>query len=100
MSWAVIVRVAVAGGVSLPFWYTTVPSSRPSSSWLIWSRVPARMTLLVPELVMATPVVPGLTVSTPSVTAKVSLMMPPAASTSLIRKPVLCRARSVCSVAV
>ncbi|OIQ63013.1 hypothetical protein GALL_554520 [mine drainage metagenome] len=94
------VKVSLAGGVSLLMMYVAVPPRLPASRSLICASVPLSVTLLVPELVTVTPVVPAPTVKVPLTALKVACTTALPASGSAIERPVPCSVRLVCSVAL
>ena len=79
----------------------TVPPLFPASRLLISATDPVKVTELVPEVLTVTTLVPAVTVKIPLVTGplKDNVAVMVVASTSPIDKPLLCKFKSVCSVA-
>ncbi|CAH0356431.1 hypothetical protein AQB9606_04709 [Aquabacterium sp. CECT 9606] len=99
-SLAVNVRVTLAGGASLAMMKVSVPLKLPASRLLICAKVPLKVTVLVPDPPTVTPVVPAVAVKVPEVTLTVAWTVPLPASTSAMLKPVPCKVRLTCSVAL
>ena len=62
--------------------------------------MPVKVTAEVPDPPTTTPVLPATTVSAPLIALSVAWTVPLAASTSAMLKPVPCRFRLPCSVAL
>ena len=65
---------------------------------MIWATVPVMVTDEVPEPDTSAPLLPAVTASVPSVTARVTVIEPEPASASAIDSPLALRLSDTCSV--
>ena len=94
-----IVKVSVAGGVSLLITYVRVEPPPPVSRLLSCATVPVRVRVFVPSPPIVTPVAPAAAFSVPDSTDRVTVSTAPSESTSKTVSEALARLKGTCSVA-